>query len=159
MRYLIDETNLGPEGSLAVYRLTVGWAAARGDRFVMLLERGVYDDPAELSRYTGLGKNLPTDDPRLVDLIRVEGELSTSVVRELTRTGAPARAISGDVCPALQVTILVCDRTLYGCYDYGRTQMLDITNDELEDAKRTLVSGGLDPGVLTPAPRYVTDRR
>src|SRR2546426_12138973 len=114
MRYLIDQRGLEPEIALAFYRTALAWAAKRGQRFVIHLRRGIYGDPQDAARLCALGEprastpHIPKDLPgRLIarmfpapsDMVWVEGMPDQVFVSELTRTGAPLHAVSGDLCP------------------------------------------------------------
>jgi hypothetical protein len=91
------------------------------------------------------------------DIIRVQGKADESFIQSLTSKGAPAKAVSGDVSPVEDVIVFIADRPLYASYDYGRTQVLELTQEELESLRKGLESQGLDSGRLIPAPPYVSD--
>jgi hypothetical protein len=155
MRYLVNERDMTPEESLAAYRSVVKWTGSRGNRFSLRIEPDRYDDPTEYARFLELGTHLP-EGRRQAGTIEVEGTLSKELVEELTRSTAPARAVSGDVSPVEKAMIFAGDRPIYGSFDYGRTQVLDITLEELENLRLVLKQAGLDPAILVPAPPYVT---
>jgi hypothetical protein len=151
---------------LAVYRTVLAWAAAQSDRFVVCLVPNVYGDPALLGR----AREVPPDvEPagivgrilrELADpcsVVELEGRPGKDFVRAMTGHAAPARAVAGDSRPVEDVLLLAGDRTLYAAYDYGRTQILEITPGELDDLHGRLVRAGLDPGAIAPAPPYVSE--
>jgi len=170
MRYLIDERNTEPATSLALYRATLAWASTQGDRFLLGLQSDIYDDPDDLAVLRALGQVAPVPPTRApstggqpvttpvalpADLFRVEGVPGEAFVHELTRKQAPARAIAGDLSPAEIVLIFNSNRILYGLYDYGRTQALDLSSEELESLSCALERAGLDPAYVIAAPNYV----
>jgi len=135
---------------------------------VLQLDRDIYDDPAELALLTALGTahSVPAEPATegLVDrwlrraltsrerLVRVEGTIRAGVIQTLLKGTAPARAIAGDDSPAEAIEISREGRVIYALYDYGRTQLLDVTAEELEELRRELTRLGLDPALLVPAP-------
>jgi hypothetical protein len=187
MRYLIDERDTEPEISLALYKSILTWAAARSDSFMLSLQSGIYDNLDDETRLRALGKvttflapeptvseihlfqeviNIFSNladivqvrvNDRSTEVLQVRGTPDQMFVQELTRRGSPERATSGDLCPAEDVEMFVGDRRLYGLYDYGRTQVLDLTDEELESLCQTLTHAGLDPTYVIPAPPYITN--
>lgn len=156
MRYLVDEKELEPEDSLATYQLALAWAVPRSDRFVLLIEPEAYDDRAYLLRLYALGNATTPEDSRLDDMVQVTGIPGAALIQELTRKQSPPNATSGDLCPVQQATLFQGERRLYACYDYGRTQILDLTLAEADDLRPTLEQKGLNGGILRPAPPYIT---
>ena len=156
MRYLVDETELEPEDSLSAYRAALAWAVPRSDRFVLLIEPEVYDDHDYLLRLYALGKAALPADSRLDDMVQVTGRPGAALIQELTRKQSPPKATSGDLCPVQQATLFEGERRLYACYDYGRTQILDLTPEEADDLRPALEQQGLNGGILKPAPPYIT---
>ncbi|MEQ8963652.1 MAG: hypothetical protein RLP02_38065 [Coleofasciculus sp. C2-GNP5-27] len=185
MRYLIDERNLELDTSLAVYRTALTWAAARSEYFILSLQPGVYNNPEDETRLRALGKvtTIPiaraTDSENLLfqevvkffsiltdtlqirvkdrptQVVQVRGTPDDAFVRELTRKEAPEKAISGDLCLAEDVELFLGKRRLYSLYDYGRTQILDLIDEELESIHQTFTRAGLDPSYLISTPPYV----
>lgn len=163
MRYLIDQSPLEPDELLSAYRTVLTWAVAKADRFKMSLEHDVYDEPEDEERLRRLGAS-ETIDPqvggglisRLLNrpavLIRVTGTPSEELVAELTRKGAPARAIAGDLCPAEDFEAFLGDRLLFGCYDYGRVLLLDLAEEEKRTLSALLEQRGLDPKIVRITP-------
>lgn len=149
---LIDEAHLDPEVSLKIYRMLLTWAARQGARFEMTLQRSVYDSPEEFLSLRALGVE-KTSTARTSDEDHIEGTPSSSFIQALISKQAPQRAISGDNSPVEDVVIFVDDRPMYGSYDYGRTQLLNLTKEETTVVKEMLHSLGLSSDVLVPAPR------
>jgi hypothetical protein len=171
MLYLIDQRDAEPEMSLALYRAALGWAVLRGTRFVIHIQRAVYEDPKEVARFSALGdvtkvsSDLPPDlfgrfAAKLFrsgsDIIQVEGIPSAALANELTRTAAPAKAVSGDLSPVEDVLIFEGDRALFASYDYGRDLILDLTDEELKTLRQTLLEAGLEVERVIPAPPAIT---
>lgn len=171
MRYLIDEHGIEPVTSLALYRTTLTWAAERGERFVLYFVPEAYDDPDVPTRLRALGtaRETPSSEGspgvlgRLLgklsgrkSRVEVEGHPDQSFVREMTEHTAPAGAVAGDVSPVEDLMVFAGDRTLYASYDYGRTQVLDMTDEELVQLRQALERSGLDPERVVAAPPYVT---
>lgn len=148
---LIDEAHVDPEVSLKIYQALLAWAARQGSRFEMTLQRSVYDSPEDLRSLSALGVE-KTSTARTSDEVNIEGIPSSLFVQALTCKQAPQRAISGDNSPVEDVVVFVDDRRLYGSYDYGRTQLLNLTEEEATTVKEMLHSLGLSPDVLVPAP-------
>jgi hypothetical protein len=92
-----------------------------------------------------------------MDILQVEGIPNETFVRELTSRTAPPKAVSGDVSPVEDVMIFIGERAIYASYDYGRTQVLELEDDELMNLQQTLKNAGLDPTHIIVAPPYVTD--
>jgi hypothetical protein len=148
---LIDEAHLDPEVSLKIYQALLAWAAGQGSRFEITLQTSIYDSPDDLRSLRALGaeKLLPA---RMPDELQIEGKPGALFVQALTSKQAPPRAIAGDNSPVEDVVIFVGDRRLYGSYDYGRTQLLNLTDEEAVAVKEMLHGLGLAPDVLVPAP-------
>ncbi|HEX8227706.1 MAG TPA: hypothetical protein VF826_00140 [Chloroflexia bacterium] len=173
MRYLIDTKDLDPQTELAVYRLALAWAATRGERFTLSLQPGVYDNLEDVERLYALGEVEPVVPSeassdflgrllskvfrRPEETVLVRGNINEAFVRELTRISAPDRAISGDVSPVEDVQALAGERVLYGVYDYGRDQVFDLTDEELESVREALEDAGIEPTILIAAPPYLTN--
>jgi hypothetical protein len=155
MRYLIDEKNTSPETSLALYQITLAWAASAGDRFVLGLHDEIYDNPDDFSRLTKLGQPPLAPPLAIPGIVYAEGVPGPPLVEALTCRSAPARATAGDLCPAEIVLIYKGERTLYALYDYGRTQLLDLTPQELDQLRKTTSESGHDPASFIPAPPEV----
>jgi hypothetical protein len=153
MRYLVDEHDLDEPASLSAYRTLLAWAASNGDQFSLMVEPSVYDDSAEASRLMRLGQ---VSTSERAGSKRIEGMPGQMFVEELTWRRAPVRAISGDTCPVEEVVIFRGGRRFYACYDYGRTQVLDLTDEELADARSILRAASLDAGIIVRAPEYLT---
>jgi hypothetical protein len=155
-RYMIDERNTDGESSLSLYRAAVSWAASHGDHFEIRVERGRYQDAADASALINLGTAVPAEERQLfggkLDAVWVKGPSSETVAQELTRTAAPADDLSGDVSPVDEISIYREGRRIYASFDYGSTQLFDLTEDELESLKTALRDSGLDPAYLIPAP-------
>ena len=183
MRYLVDESNLDTEISLNLYRLIIRWVADHSDRFVLSLQSGIYSDPEDERRLRSLGEVMSEPEPETTledqslfscivnifepiqnfvditvnreafEIIKVRGIPSNAVVEELTRQGAPQKAISGDLSPAEDIEFFIDQLCIYGLYDYGRTQVLDLTDSELEEFRRILVAADIDPKVIIEVPK------
>ncbi len=149
---LIDEAHLDPEVSLKIYQALLAWAARQGSRFEITLQCSVYDSQEDLRSFSALGVE-KTSAARTSDEAHIEGTPSSSFIQALTSKQAPQRAISGDNSPVEDVVIFVDDRPMYGSYDYGRTQLLNLTKEEAVAVEEMLHSLGLSPDVLVPAPR------
>jgi len=157
LRYMIDESNTTSETSLSLYRAAVTWAARRGSRFEMRVERNRYRDLEGLRRLTALGSTATAPEEQLfgksTDPVFVTGTAGEDLARELTCVAAPANDLSGDVSPVEAVSIYLGERRTYAAFDYGSTQLLELTDDELQDLRETLKAQGLDPGYLIRAPQ------
>ncbi|HLO87002.1 MAG TPA: hypothetical protein VK203_18635 [Nostocaceae cyanobacterium] len=102
---------------------------------------------------------------RPTELLKVYGKPSEDLITELTTRQAPERAIAGDLCPVEDVEMLigdgetpsVADRCIYILNDYGRTQVLDMTSEEMESLQEHLLSAGLNPSRLVLAPKYISN--
>jgi hypothetical protein len=149
---LIDEAHLDPEVSLKIYQALLAWASRQGSRFEITLQRSVYDSPDDLRSLSALGAE-KSAAARQVDELQIAGKPGSSFVQALTGKQAPARAIAGDNSPVEDVVIFIDDRRLYGSYDYGRTQLLNVTDEEASAVKEILRGLGLGADVLVPAPR------
>ncbi len=90
--------------------------------------------------------------------MQISGASSQELIQALTEQAAPPRAVAGDLSPVEDILLFSGERTLYALYDYGRTQVLDLDNDELTNLRQTLEQSGLDPGVIVMAPPYTTDQ-
>ncbi len=151
MRYLIDERDTTEASSFALYRTALSWAASRGDRFVLGLSAGDYDDRADLEALQRLGQ--PSSSPLVPPgMSGTEGPLGPAFIAELTGRKAPPRATAGDLCPAEIVLVFAGGRTLYALHDYGRTQLLDLSDEELDEVRDALSRAGEDPARIVPAP-------
>lgn len=64
----------------------------------------------------------------------------------------PARGASGELSPVADVEIYTDERRIYGCFDYGRVQLLEPADEELPDLRRAFQDAGLDPHRIIPAP-------
>jgi hypothetical protein len=42
-------------------------------------------------------------------------------------------------------------------YDYGRDQVFDLTDEELESVREALEDAGIEPTILIAAPPYLTN--
>lgn len=172
MRYLINEQDTDEATALARYHAVVRWAAAHADRFLISLQRHIYDDPSAVARFSGLGEvvTAPSGEaPASLaqrgqaklskgasESLNIGGAPSEELIRALTEQTAPPNAIAGDLSPVEDILLFSGARTLYSLYDYGRTQMLDLDEQELADLYQTLQQAGLDPAVVVVAPPYTT---
>lgn len=169
MIYLIDQRDAEPEMLVKLYRAALAWAAERGNRFLIRLQRSVYTDPSQLARLLALGQvtQVTSDLPpgfvgRLTeklfrsgsDIIQVEGTPGAAFTNELTQNEAPARAISGDLCPVEDVMVFVGSRVIFASYDYGRDLLLDLNDEEVENLRQTLREAGLEAERVKPEPRW-----
>ncbi|MGB3692371.1 MAG: hypothetical protein WA865_11865 [Spirulinaceae cyanobacterium] len=185
MQYWINEKDIEPDTSLALYRCVVAWAADHSRYFIMTLQSGIYNHPEDEKRLCALGKvkTIPVSEPTelenqlfqevitlvsslgdLVELrvgekttkiLQVQGIPNEELVRELTLQVAPDKAISGDTCPAEDLEMFIGDRRLYALSDYGRTQVLDVTTGEINSLHQTLRQNELDPSHIVPVPNDV----
>jgi hypothetical protein len=174
MRYMIGCQNAETETALALYRTTLTWAASYSDSFELDLQVNAYDDPDEVRHLCALGQATAISDfkpqrsaldqlfTRLfrkpANSIQVKGTPDATFIRELTSKAAPANAVAGDVSPVEDLKLFSKGRLLYGSYDYGRAQVLDLTNEEYEELRQALEQAGLDPECLVLAPPYITER-
>jgi hypothetical protein len=170
MLYMIDQRNAEPEMCLALYRAAMAWAAPLGGRFVIRIQRGVYEDSSELERLLALGRITQISSevpPGLVgrltakifrtgsDVTQIEGTPSRRFTNELTRAAAPAKAVSGDLSPVEDVLVFQGNRALFAAYDYGRDLILDLNDEEVENLRRTLVEEGLEAERVIRAPESI----
>ena len=152
MRYLIDEKGTDTKASLAMYRVALPWAAARGDRTSFVVRADVYDDRAALARLLALATGEGTPMPQAPDELRYPAVPDAAFVAEMLGQGPPDRGASGELSPSTDVEVYAGERRIYGCYDYGRVQMLEVTEEELADLRRAFQAAGIDPGRIIPAP-------
>ncbi|HEV8580957.1 MAG TPA: hypothetical protein VGX68_17970 [Thermoanaerobaculia bacterium] len=161
---------MNEETALALYRQTLAWASALGDRFLLRLQISAYEDSSDVTRLCALGKATAVPAavppkrfpdrilsklfPNPTDIVEVEGAPGEAFVRELTLKPAPPGAVSGDLSPVEDITVFIGPRRLYSLSDYGRDQVLDLTAEELEMLRRTLSQAGLKQESLIPAPPY-----
>ena len=89
--------------------------------------------------------------------VQVTGKPDQAFVEALIRTEAPPKAIAGDVCPVEDLILHMGERALYAIYDYGRDQVLDLTEEQLESLRNELRRANLDPNRVRPAPPYIVD--
>jgi hypothetical protein len=153
MRYMIDDRDAEPETSLSLFRTVITWTAIRSDSFVIALQPKVYDNPDDVTRLCLLGQVVAASG----DVVQVKGTPNETFIWELTKSAAPPKAVSGDVCPVEDVKLFIGERLLYALYDYGRVQILDLTFEEFKNLNQTLKETGLDPSSVIPAPQYITD--
>jgi hypothetical protein len=146
--YQIDRADFLPATTLAIYRVAVRWAAARGTAFELLIEPAMYDDPQRTEPFRGLGLETTADDA-----VRVRGVPDQRFVQALTSARAPPRARAGDESPVEQIIIRAGERDLYVCYDYGTVQIVDVDATELRDLQRAFQDAGLPPVRMFPVPR------
>jgi hypothetical protein len=155
-RYTIDERNTTAETSLNLYRAAVKWAAQRGNRFEMRLERRLYSDMDKLNRLIALGETTPAPAEKVFGEsswpVFVKGIPGADLARELTNSCAPADDLSGDVSPAEDLSIYWNERRIYAAFDYGSTQLFELTDDELGSLRETFAAEGLNTAYLVPAP-------
>lgn len=170
-RYLIDEHDLEPETELALYRTTLAWAAGRAERFVFVLQPDLYDELAQVKLLTSLGsvtfspevrgsdnwisRNLAKLFGKSKERLQVEGSPNDTFVQILTSMTAPPRAIAGDLSPVEDVEIFIGGRIIYRLSDYGRTQILELDNEELDNLRQVLEAAGLNAERVILAPLYV----
>jgi len=137
MRLLVDEAKLDEDAGLALYRALVRWAAPRASRFTVHLYPSHYGGEDDLESLRRLAAQ-ETPDAFFVEVMT-------------TRT-APGGAIAGDYAPVEDLALYDGDRRLYSCSDYGRTQLLELTPEELDELRDALAREGLPGDVLVPAP-------
>jgi hypothetical protein len=172
MRYLIDQRRVEPETAQALYKIVLAWAADRGNRFIIRLQRGIYENPEDAARLLALGEatasygEAPKDFigriiarvfPPPTDMVQVEGVPNKEFVHELTHRDVPSKAVSGDLCPVEDLTVRQGERILFGSYDYGRDLVLDLSAEELDSLGATLDRAGLDPSRVVVAPSQNVD--
>lgn len=153
---LVDESRLSPEMSLNIYQMLLTWSAQRGSRFEITLQRSAYEtaDDYKIVRALGVARS----SPKLTsDELQILGEPGSDFVQALTSKQAPPGAIAGDNSPVEDVVIFANDRRLYGSYDYGRTQLLTLTDQEAEDIRAMLRGRGVGPDLLVLAPGQPLD--
>jgi hypothetical protein len=172
MRYLINEPDADEAALLALYRAVIAWAATHADRFVISLQRDIYDDPDTAARFSRLGEIVTAPDAdspkglteqirarlrrRSPDDVQIIGTPGAEVIRALTEQAAPRRAIAGDLSPVEEILLFNGDRAVYALYDYGRTQVLDLDEHELTSLRETIGQAGFDPTIIVAAPPYST---
>jgi hypothetical protein len=159
VRYTIDEQHTTGDVSLAMYRAAVEWAVARSERFEIRLETSVYAVPADLACLRELGETTPAPEQYLfgppVGALFVKGIPGPALTRELTNKIAPAEDLPGDLSPVQDVSLYAGARRIYASFDYGSTQLFELTNPEFDDLKRFFTERGLDPRYLVPAPEPI----
>ncbi|MEZ4728414.1 MAG: hypothetical protein R3E79_14875 [Caldilineaceae bacterium] len=172
-RYLIDDHNLAPDLSLTLYHITLAWVISRGNRFMLTLQPDLYDDPMQLERLYSLGQIVSlniNDRPndwfsRILSKIFVEqrnmvaisGSPSTVFLQVMTQIDVPLKVGIGDLCPVEDLQIFLDERRLYFSSDYGRTQILILTEEELNSLHQVLQEAGFDITCVILAPSYLTD--
>jgi hypothetical protein len=165
-RYQVDTRNQEMETSLNIFRALFRWAAERGDRFELLCETGVYDDPQQVERLRALGETtmamgsgnaLERLFARVFDkgCILIRGTPGPNLIPEITNNVAPERAISGDESPVESIVIYRGKQDLYVSYDYGTVQIVNLT--DLEKAEVTKQFGGL--GLTAERLRQIKEER
>jgi hypothetical protein len=152
-RYIVDDTRLEPERALALHRTVLRWAALRAESFVLYVDPTVYERPGDVDALLALGDGEP--DRSQTRSVAVRGQPGPEVVERLVSTTAPPGASAGDLSPVEDVSFLAGDRRLFGSYDYGRDQLLELTEDELALLEQTLREAGFD-AVIVPAPPFAT---
>ena|SRR5690349_11191558 len=171
MRYLVDERGGDEATELALYRAVLRWAAAQAGRYVLRIQRHVYDDPTLVRRLSELGEvrlaatqNQSGIAQRFrswlskdsLESLEIGGVPNENLIAVLTGHAAPPGAIAGDLSPVEDIFLFKHERELYVLYDYGRTQILDLDPVELAELRQTLRDTGLDPAVIVAAPPPVT---
>jgi hypothetical protein len=91
------------------------------------------------------------------EIVQVQGTPTDVFVKELTRKRPPQKAISGELCPVEDLDLFAGDRRLYSLPDYGRVQLLDLADEELESLCQTLSQAEFDPTHLVRSSPYVSD--
>lgn len=188
MRYLINDSELSEESALQLYQTMLTWFALHSDKFVFTIQSGVYDEQENEERLRKLGqitdievsemqaqissfsdKVLPllnklselvevslNDKERKV--LKVEGNPTNEFIYELTHQSTPNLVVSGSPAPVEDLEMLDNGRSIYRLYDYGRTQIIEITELEFQDLCKTLERAGLNPTSIQIAPTYLTDQ-
>jgi hypothetical protein len=161
MYYQVDTRNLPSETSLAAFRALFRWAAKRGERFEIICQTRVYDDPAQLARLRALGETVTSPPTGKVltrfltrafdkDSILIRGRTGPSLVREITSNVAPERVILGPESPVDSIVIYRADDFVYAAYDYGTVQALALNEPEKLEATKLLAELGFAPDRLRP---------
>lgn len=172
MHYLINEQDAEEAIALAQYHTVLRWAAGHADRFLISLQRHIYDDPGAIVRFSRLGEVVTTPNGEASanvtqrslaklfkgasESLKISGVPSQELILALTEQTAPPRAVAGDLSPVEDILLFSGERSLYSLYDYGRTQILDLNEHELVGLRETLRQAGLDPAVVVVAPPYTT---
>ncbi|HLP90942.1 MAG TPA: hypothetical protein VK184_20455 [Nostocaceae cyanobacterium] len=186
MRYLINDSPAEIEERLILYRTVLSWAVRQSESFLLSLQPHIYDEET-LNQISALGKveliqlpqpnntenlfmgivknllrplankiNIRIHNPPS-QLLKIQGKSSENLINELTIRQAPTQAIADDLCPVEDVELFLGKHTLYTLRDYGRTQILNLTTDELTNLQQTLMNADLNIDYLVLAPKYIND--
>jgi hypothetical protein len=150
MLYLIDEARTGTEESLAMYRVALPWAAARGEAAEFVVHADVYDGRELLDALLALATGPGEPMPRAPDEIRYPALPDARFVSLMVDERPPWRA-PGELSPCVDVSIIARGERIYGCLDYGRVQVLELDDDGLADLRCAFASAGLDPARIISA--------
>lgn len=186
MRYLINDCHAEIEERLKIYRTVLSWAVRQSESFLLSLQPDIYDQEI-VNRICALGKvelvNLPQPNntenlfmgivKNLLyplankinirihnppsQLLKVHGQPSENLIHQLTIRQTPTQAIADDLCPVEDVKLFLGKHHLYTLQDYGRTQILNLTTDELTNLQQTLINANLNIDYLVLAPKYIND--
>jgi hypothetical protein len=174
MRYIVDEKDMDFDISLRYYRAIIAWVTMYGDCFILSIKPDDYDNPVYVSRLYALGQILDISNLQDVDYkkakliknifgrssetVQVIGIPTSQFLKEMISKPAPPKAISGDIIPVEDILIFKSNRILYISNDYGRSQVLDVSNEELNSLLQSIKQAELDPARIVPAPPYVSSK-
>jgi hypothetical protein len=148
-RWIVDESRLDYEASRDVGFLLLRWAAEGADGFVVTLDTSVYADPQQIPALLGA----PASEGGLPGAAVVRGGAPPPRFAELvTDRSLLSRSVSGDLTNVETLELSTSGRRRYLAADYGRTQLLDLVEDEVSWLRSQLSAKGHDESLLIEAP-------
>jgi len=160
-RFLIDEAGLDDGMLRLIYRALVTWATERGDRYELTIQPGLYRDPEELRRLERLGTVAAVRQGGgpvahwLAQGHDVEQQVSghdMDLLRiELLRETTSVEPRSSELSPVEDARVFAGQRVLYSLHDYGRTQLVSGSDEEIAEVRARLAADGAGDA-LVPAP-------
>lgn len=146
-RYLVDESRLDFEQSRAVFRRVLDWAIPHADAFSLTIEPSIYTHSAQRDRILALSTRPPL--ALASEQTVVGGAPPAEFLEVLTATMAVTRPLPSDLSCIDVVELSRQGRRFYAMFDYGRTQVLDLSDEEVADLRQAL---GRDADIVIPAP-------
>jgi len=161
--FLLEDARLDDETARQVYKTSVGWAAEFGSRYELTLQPELYEDREALARLLALGvvSRIPSSSGRVARWLaadhdvecRVSGTDMDGFVRTMTDQTIAVRARSSELGPVEDAAAFDDDTRIYALFDYGRTQLVDGTDEQLTALRRRLADLSPEP-LLRPTDDY-----